>query len=93
MKTKTFNTLFLFYAFGIFILFSACGGGSIRQDSAKSGEKYRDMVTEDVAYEMTEEEADMPDPGIQPAPDGDDDEVKKDSFIQKNMTGYMKTLL
>jgi len=80
MKTKTFNTLFLFYAFGIFILFSACGGGSIRQDSAKSGEKYRDMVTEDVAYEMTEEEADMPDPGIQPAPDGDDDEVKKDSF-------------
>jgi len=80
MKTKTFNTLFLFYALGIFILFSACGGGSIRQDSAKSGEKYRDMVTEDVAYEMTEEEADMPDPGIQPTPDGDDDEVKKDSF-------------
>ncbi len=76
MKTKTLSRLSLIYVLGLLFIINACGNGGMRKDYADEGMNYQESVTEDISYAM-EEDAEMPDPGIQP--DLDDD-VKKDSF-------------
>ncbi len=79
MKTKTFRTLSFFYALVMLLFINACNSG-MRKDNAQSEKKYREVMPDDISYEMVEEEApEMSAPVTKTTPDNDDD-VKKDSF-------------